>query len=93
MISFQLLQLTQLELIQRVAREVNSWSKLHHVNIVRVFGIVTKFDYTISLITEWVDMGSAIDFVQNHAVDPRPLVSTMQNGHAPEMTKVYLIAY
>ena len=43
----------------------------------------------MSLVTEWVDMGSAIDFVQNPAVDPCPLVSTAQNSHAPGMTEVY----
>lgn len=61
--------------VQRVLSEVAMWSTLRHRNIIRVFGITTKFDYTISLITEWAEMGSAIDYVQNRAVDPRPLVS------------------
>ena len=55
-------------------REVVTWSKLQHKNIVRISGITTKFDYTISLITEWVDMGTAIDYLQNRAFNPGPLV-------------------
>jgi len=61
--------------IQRVLHEVSTWTNLRHRNIVPVSGITTTFDYTISLITEWADLGSAIDYVQNRAVDPRPLVS------------------
>ena len=44
------------------------------MNIAWVSGITTKFDYTISLITQWADKGSAIDYVLSRAVDPRPLV-------------------
>jgi len=63
--------------IQRVLHEVSTWTKLRHRNIVPVSGITTTFDYTISLITEWADGGSAIDYVQNRVVDPRPLVSVI----------------
>lgn len=68
--------------IQRVLHEVSTWSKLRHRNIVTVFGITTTFDYTISLITEWADLGSAIDYVQNRVVDPRPLVSGIYSQNA-----------
>lgn len=66
--------------VKRVLHEVATWSRLRHRNIVRVFGITTKFDYTISLITEWADMGSAIDYVQNRSVDPRPLLIDVAHG-------------
>ncbi|KIM57025.1 hypothetical protein SCLCIDRAFT_131509, partial [Scleroderma citrinum Foug A] len=66
--------------IQRVLHEVSTWSKLRHRNIVTVFGITTTFDYTISLITEWADLGSAIDYVQNRVVDPRPLIIDVAHG-------------
>ncbi|KIM68085.1 hypothetical protein SCLCIDRAFT_1209467 [Scleroderma citrinum Foug A] len=61
-------------------REISRWSKLRHRNIVRVSGITTKFDYAISLITEWADMGNAIDYVQNRSVDPRPLLIDVAHG-------------
>ncbi|KAL4077396.1 kinase-like domain-containing protein [Scleroderma citrinum] len=65
---------------KRVLNEVATWSRLRHRNIVQVSGIATTFDYTISLITEWVDMGSAINYVQNREVDPRPLLVDVANG-------------
>lgn len=66
--------------VKRVLHEVATWSKLRHRNIVQVSGITTKFDYTVSLVTEWADMGSAIDYVQNRAIDPRPLLIEVAHG-------------
>ncbi|KAI6148903.1 hypothetical protein BKA82DRAFT_3415934 [Pisolithus tinctorius] len=59
--------------LKRLFREVHTWSKLHHENIVPLFGISTEFDSTISIISEWMPMGDAHTYVQNTANDPRPL--------------------
>ncbi|KAI6006155.1 hypothetical protein EDC04DRAFT_2783590, partial [Pisolithus marmoratus] len=59
----------------RVLREVYLWSKLRHENIVPLLGISTEFDLTISIISEWIPLDNAHDYVQNIVNDPRPLVS------------------
>ncbi|KAG6326934.1 hypothetical protein ID866_12155 [Astraeus odoratus] len=43
-------------------------------------GITTKVDYTVSLVSKWQEKGNAHDYVQNKAVDPRPLVQGIANG-------------
>lgn len=60
--------------IQRALREVYVWSKLHHENVVPLLGIATKFNQTVSLITEWMSRGNAHDYVQDKSIDPHPLV-------------------
>ncbi|KAI6116462.1 kinase-like domain-containing protein, partial [Pisolithus sp. B1] len=62
-------------LIQRLLKEVHTWSKLHHENIVPMLGISTEFDFTISIISEWMPLGNAHEYVKNTEHDPRPLVS------------------
>ncbi|KAI6108907.1 hypothetical protein EDD16DRAFT_1617233 [Pisolithus croceorrhizus] len=54
--------------------EINIWSQLRHENIMPLLGITTKFDNTVSMVTEWMERGNAHRYVQNMAVDPRPLV-------------------
>ncbi|KAI5989522.1 kinase-like domain-containing protein, partial [Pisolithus albus] len=61
-------------------REVHIWSRLHHENIVRMFGISTDFESTISIISEWMPMGNAYDYVQNTNNDPRPLLRDIASG-------------
>ncbi|KAL4071500.1 kinase-like domain-containing protein [Scleroderma yunnanense] len=63
-----------------VLKGIEKWSKLHHINIVPVCGVVTKFDFKLSLISEWMDVGNAIDYVRKHAVDPHPLLKDVANG-------------
>ena len=61
--------------VQRIVQKTLAWSKLHHENVLPLIGIVTTFDYAVSFISPWMDKGNAHDYVQNHANDPRPLVS------------------
>ncbi|KAI6006159.1 WD40 repeat-like protein [Pisolithus marmoratus] len=66
--------------LKRVFREVHTWSKLRHENIVPMFGISTDFDSTISIISAWMPMGNAYTYVQNVENDPRPLIRDIANG-------------
>ncbi|KAI6095302.1 kinase-like domain-containing protein [Pisolithus croceorrhizus] len=61
-------------------QEVYAWSKLRHENIVPMFGISTEFDSTISIISEWMPLGNAHDYVQNPEHDPRPLLKDIASG-------------
>ncbi|KAG6327144.1 hypothetical protein ID866_11945 [Astraeus odoratus] len=64
------------EVLKSILREVHLWSKLRHVNIVRMRGISTEFGTTISIISDWMAMGDVHAYVQNNENDPRPLVSS-----------------
>ncbi|KAG6330634.1 hypothetical protein ID866_8457 [Astraeus odoratus] len=64
-------------MIQATYREIHVWSKLRHENILPLLGIATKFDRTISLVTEWMPLGNAHDYVQDRSIDPRPLVAQL----------------
>ncbi|KIM68492.1 hypothetical protein SCLCIDRAFT_1184336, partial [Scleroderma citrinum Foug A] len=57
-----------------VFRELHLWSKLCHENIVRLLGITTTFDFTVSIVSEWMGKGDAHNYVQNRSIDPRPLL-------------------
>lgn len=50
------------------------WTQVEHENIMPLLGITTKFDQTVSMVTEWMARGNAHSYVQDVAVDPRPLV-------------------
>ncbi|KAL4079686.1 kinase-like domain-containing protein [Scleroderma citrinum] len=56
------------------------WSKLRHENIVPLLGITTKFDDTVSIVSEWMVNGNAHDYVQSRANDPRPLLLGIAHG-------------
>lgn len=60
--------------LQRFLQEVHVWSKLSHENVLPLLGITTKFDLTVSIVSPWMERGNAREYVQNKAVDPRPLV-------------------
>ncbi|KAI5984986.1 kinase-like domain-containing protein [Pisolithus orientalis] len=66
--------------LKRLFREVHTWSKLHHENIVRMLGISTEFDSTLSIISEWMPLGNAHSYVQNTENDPRPLLEDIASG-------------
>ncbi|KAI6113824.1 WD40 repeat-like protein [Pisolithus croceorrhizus] len=66
--------------LKRVFQEVHLWSKLRHENIVPMFGISTDFDFTISIISEWMPMGNAHAYVQHRDNDPRPLLRDIASG-------------
>ncbi|KAI5995843.1 kinase-like domain-containing protein, partial [Pisolithus albus] len=56
------------------------WSQLQHDNVMPLLGIVTNFNNTVSMVTEWVERGNAHDYVQDVAVDPRPLLVDIAHG-------------
>ena len=62
--------------VQRALKEVQVWSKLQHENILPLLGITTDFDFTVSIVSPWMQAGNAFDHVQDESVDPGPLVST-----------------
>ncbi|KAG6329145.1 hypothetical protein ID866_9944 [Astraeus odoratus] len=66
--------------LKRILREVHLWSKLHHENIVRMLGICTEFDSTISIVSDWMEMGDAHTYVQNKDNDPCPLFADIARG-------------
>ncbi|KAG6329451.1 hypothetical protein ID866_9638 [Astraeus odoratus] len=66
--------------IQHIGEEIQLWSKLKHENIVPVFGVLTKFDYAVSVVVKWMPTGSAYDYVQNRDIDPRPLLFGLARG-------------
>ncbi|KAI6097166.1 kinase-like domain-containing protein [Pisolithus sp. B1] len=66
--------------LKRLLKEVHTWSKLHHENIVPMLGISTEFDFTISIISEWMPLGNAHEYVKNTEHDPRPLLEDIASG-------------
>ncbi|KAI6101175.1 kinase-like domain-containing protein [Pisolithus sp. B1] len=65
------------ETINRILREVHLWSKLHHENILPLLGITTDFDSTMSIVSPWMERGDARRYVQDIAIDPRPLANVL----------------
>ncbi|KAG6328798.1 hypothetical protein ID866_10292 [Astraeus odoratus] len=47
--------------IKKIVREVHVWSKLQHVNIIRLLGITTDFDHSMAIVMHWVERGNAYD--------------------------------
>ena len=74
--SFVLHVLSYLTTDQKVVREAHVWSKLDHKNVLPLIGITTDFDVSISLVSKWMTIGTAHDYVQDRSVDPRPLVGS-----------------
>ncbi|KIM64460.1 hypothetical protein SCLCIDRAFT_115246, partial [Scleroderma citrinum Foug A] len=60
--------------------EAHVWSKLSHENILPFFGITTKFDLTVSIVSKWMMAGNAHDYVQDPTIDPRPLMAGIARG-------------
>ncbi|KAI6161233.1 kinase-like domain-containing protein [Pisolithus thermaeus] len=79
--------------LKRLFREVHTWSKLRHENIVPMLGTCTEFDSTISIISEWMPLGNAHDYVKNAEHDPRPLIEDIASGlfylHSHELGVVH----
>ena len=55
-------------------REVHSWSKFDHPNILPLIGFTTDFEFTVSIVSPWMEKGNARQFVCEKSNDPRPLV-------------------
>ncbi|KAI6096284.1 kinase-like domain-containing protein, partial [Pisolithus croceorrhizus] len=66
--------------IRRVLSDIIIWSKLSHENILPLLGITFKFGLHVSLVFPWTEKGNVHDYVQNKAIDPRPLLADMANG-------------
>ncbi|KAI6042231.1 kinase-like domain-containing protein [Pisolithus marmoratus] len=66
--------------LKRIFQEVHLWSKLRHENVVRMLGISTEFESTVSIISEWMPFGNAYDYVQDAENDPRPLLKDIASG-------------
>ncbi|KAI6046957.1 kinase-like domain-containing protein [Pisolithus marmoratus] len=65
---------------QHALDEITIWSQLQHCNITTLLGIATKFDPTVSMVTEWMEGGNARDYVSDVVVDPRPLFLDIAHG-------------
>ncbi|KAI6148891.1 hypothetical protein BKA82DRAFT_22651 [Pisolithus tinctorius] len=66
--------------LKHIFREVHVWSKLRHENVVRMLGISTEFDSTVSIISEWMPLGDAHAYIQDTTNDPRPLLQDIASG-------------
>lgn len=64
---------------KRVLREVYVLCQLRHKNILPLLGITTTFDKTISIVSPWMDR-NAHEYVQDTAIDPRPLILGIAKG-------------
>ena len=68
---------------QKLLEEVHVWSKLDHVNVIKLLGLTaTAFDYTPSIVCPLMSRGDAFNYVQNPVIDPRPLVCHMDVSHS-----------
>ncbi|KAI5987235.1 kinase-like domain-containing protein [Pisolithus albus] len=59
--------------IKKMLREAHVWSKLDHPNVLPLLGITTDFDLTVSLVSTWMEKGSARYYVQKRHNDPRAI--------------------
>ncbi|KAG6329421.1 hypothetical protein ID866_9668 [Astraeus odoratus] len=66
--------------LKEAIREIQNWSKLRHQNILPLLGITTEFDQTISVVSPWIHKGNAHHYVQDRAIDPRPLIIGISHG-------------
>lgn len=73
-VSYQTSLHSRLTFSQKILREFQRWSKLKHPNVLPLSGVTTKYEQTLSLVTDWMEKGNAHNYVQDRAVDPRPLV-------------------
>lgn len=65
------------------------WSKLQHENILPLLGITTDFEFTVSIVSPWIQTGNAFDYVQDEKMDSRPFVSTVSVIEGDQEFHVY----
>ncbi|KAG6329871.1 hypothetical protein ID866_9217 [Astraeus odoratus] len=65
---------------KKLSREAHTWSKLEHENVLALEGITTEIDYTVSLVSKWMEKGNAHDYVNRKEVDPRLLIRGIAHG-------------
>jgi serine/threonine protein kinase len=51
---------------KKTARELDTWSKLRHANVLEFFG-VAKFHDHVAMISPWMENGNVTLFLQNHS--------------------------
>ena len=73
--------------------EVYVWSKLEHENIIKLLGITTSFNQTVSIVLPLMSRGNVFDYVQNPRVDPRPLVCYIIILHFPPIAMHILLDF
>ncbi|KAL4079173.1 kinase-like domain-containing protein [Scleroderma citrinum] len=78
--SVRLSPLSDQAAVDFIIEEIRLWSKLDHDHIVPVFGVITKFDFSVSIAYAWMPKGNAYDYVQNKDIDPRPLLLGIARG-------------
>ncbi|KIM61201.1 hypothetical protein SCLCIDRAFT_50108, partial [Scleroderma citrinum Foug A] len=61
-------------------RQMRIWSKLRHDHVLPLLGITTDFDRTVSFVTPWMAKGHGYNYVQDKAIDPRPLILGIAQG-------------
>ncbi|KAI5987895.1 kinase-like domain-containing protein [Pisolithus albus] len=66
--------------IKKMLREAHVWSKLDHPNVLPLLGITTDFDLTVSLVSTWMEKGSARYYVQKRHNDPRAIIRDIAEG-------------
>ncbi|KAL4081726.1 kinase-like domain-containing protein [Scleroderma yunnanense] len=71
---------SQVAVKTKVLREAHVWSKLDHENVLRLIGMTTDFESSLSLVSKWMATGNAHDYVQDKTVDPRPLAVDIARG-------------
>jgi hypothetical protein len=61
--------------LQRVVGEIILWTQLRHENVLPVLGVCTDVEEMLSLVTPWVELGSATQFVHSYVtLNPSILV-------------------
>ncbi|KIM52879.1 hypothetical protein SCLCIDRAFT_1223382 [Scleroderma citrinum Foug A] len=78
--SLRLSPLSDKVAVDHIIENIHLWSDLHHENIVPIFGVLTKFDFSVSIICAWMSKGNAYDYVHNKDIDPRPLLLGIVRG-------------
>lgn len=66
--------------VKEFFREARNWSTLCHPNVLSILGLTTSFNFTISIVTPWIDRGNACTYVQERDNDPRPLIKDIALG-------------
>ena len=51
---------------QKMAREIRIWSSLRHPNILPLLGFVMDYEVYPALVTEWMENGTAMDYLRKH---------------------------
>ncbi|KAF8600537.1 kinase-like protein [Ceratobasidium sp. AG-I] len=65
--------------LERTARELDTWSRLRHVNVLEFFG-VAKFNEQLVMVSPWMENGTATDYiVKNPEINRFDLCTQLAN--------------